>query len=338
MANTASSGDTLAKSGMWLDSLHVYLPIALMPVTAQPNKRPLTHYAALSLGAAIATFLMKLLAWRLTNSVSILSDALETIANIAAAFITFAALWVAVRPEDEEHAFGHSKVEYFASGTEGVLIVVAAVVIAWAAIERFLSPHPIQNPVIGLGILAAASFINLGVAAILLRAGRERDSIALRADSKHLMTDVWTSGAVLVAVVIVTFTGWLWLDPLLGLGLAVYIFITGAKLVRESMGGLMDSRLPPSELEAIRVALGEYASEGIQFHALRTRRAAAMKFATVHMLMPGAWTIAHGHSMAERVEKDLRSAVPGLIVVTHLEPEEDLASWRDVKLERTDES
>lgn len=301
---------------------------------AVATERPLTHYALLSLAAAVTTFLLKFGAWWLTDSVGMLSDALESLANVAAAFIALASLAVAVRPEDEEHAFGHSKAEYFAAGTEGVMILLAAVAIGWTAIGRFLSPQPITNPVLGLLILGAASVVNLVVARILTKVGTRRDSIALRADAKHLMTDVWTSGAVVVAVILVAMTGWNWLDPLIGLLLALHIIATGVRLINESMHGLMDTGLAGEELALMRTTLDRYAAEGVQYHALRTRQAAAIKFMTVHLLMPGKWTIHRGHEMAERIEADLRGKIRGLVVFTHIEPIEDPASFHDVKLLR----
>lgn len=296
--------------------------------------RPLTHFAMLSLGAAVVTFLLKLLAWWLTDSVGILSDALESLTNVAAAFIALASLTVAVRPEDDQHAFGHSKAEYFAAGTEGVLILLAAVGIGWAAIGRLIAPQPIANPALGLGLLSVAALINFAVARVLTRVGTERNSIALRADAKHLLTDVWTTAAVVVAVVLVALSGWTWLDPLLGLLLAAHIIATGIRLVRESLYGLMDTGLEEAELEIVRRTLDRFAAEGVQYHALRTRQAAAMKFMTVHLLMPGAWTIAEGHAMADRIEGELRASVQGLIVLTHIEPAEDPVSFEDVKLVR----
>ena len=298
------------------------------------KERPLTHFALLSVAAAIVTFLMKLVAWRLTGSVGLLSDALESLANLAAAFIALASIAVAVRPEDEEHAFGHSKAEYFAAGTEGALILLAAAAIGWTAIERFFFPQAITAPAAGLAVSIGASLINFAVARVLMKVGIARRSVALEADAKHLLTDVWTSAVVVVAVTLVAITGWPWLDPLLGLLLTFHIIATGVRLIRESLLGLMDSGLPAEELEAIRAALAQFATEGVQYHALRTRRAGALKFMSVHLLMPGAWTIARGHDLAERLESDLRKIVPGLIVFTHMEPEEDPVSWHDVALER----
>lgn len=297
-------------------------------------ERPLTHYALLSLAAALVTFLLKLVAWHLTGSVGLLSDALESLANVAAALVAFASLSVAMKPEDDDHAHGHSKAEYFAAGIEGGLIMVAAVAIGWTAVDRFFSPQAITQPVLGLAVSMGASLVNFLVAGILVKVGRKRRSIALEADAKHLMTDVWTSIAVLVAVALVAITGWVWLDPLIGLLLAFHIIFTGFKLVSESLHGLMDSAVPPDELEAIRNALDKFSDEGVQYHALRTRRAGSLKFMSVHLLMPGEWTIARGHDMSEQIETDLRNLIPGLVVVTHLEPVEDPVSWHDVGLER----
>ena len=298
------------------------------------KERPLTHFALLSVAAAVVTFLLKLLAWRLTGSVGLLSDALESLANLAAALIALGSLAVAARPEDEDHAFGHSKAEYFAAGIEGGLIVVAAVAIGWTAVESFLLPYALTHATAGLAVSVVASGINLMVARVLARVGREHRSIALEADARHLMTDVWTSAVVIAAVGLVAVTGWWWLDPLLGLVLAFHIIAIGVKLIRESMEGLMDSSLQAEDQGAIRTALGRFAGEGVQYHALRTRRAAALKFVSVHLLMPGEWSIAKGHDVTERIEAELRDTVPGLIVFTHMEPVEDPASWQDVALER----
>jgi len=300
------------------------------------KERPLTDYARLSVAAAVITFVLKLIAWRVTGSVGLLSDALESLVNLAAAFVALGSLAVAARPADDDHAFGHSKAEYFAAGTEGALILVAAAAIGWSAADRLFTPQPLHEPVIGLAISVVASCVNLGVARVLLSVGRKRNSIALESDAKHLMTDVSTSVAVIFAVGLVALTGWWWLDPLIGLLLALHIVTTGVGLVRESMLGLMDTGLPAAQLETIRATLCKYAAEGVQYHALRTRRAAARQFMSVHLLMPGAWSISRGHDLAERLESDLRQAVPGLIVLTHLEPDDDPVSWQDVELERKD--
>lgn len=303
---------------------------------ARMKERPLTYYARLSVAAAVITLVLKLIAWRLTGSVALLSDALESLVNLAAAFVALGSLAVAARPADDDHAFGHSKAEYFAAGTEGALILVAAAAIAWSAAERFFAPHALSDPVAGLAISAVASGVNFAVARVLLRVGRQRNSIALEADAKHLLTDVWTSLAVIPAVALVALTGWLWLDPLIGLLVALHIVVTGVGLVRESMLGLMDTGLPVPQLEIIHATLAKYAEEGVQYHALLTRRAAARQFMSVHLLMPGTWSITRGHDVAERIECDLRKTIPGLIVLTHLEPDDDPVSWHDVELERKD--
>jgi len=303
---------------------------------ARMKERPLTYYARLSVVAAVLTFVLKLAAWRLTGSVGLLSDALESLANLAAAFVALGSLAVAARPADEDHAFGHSKAEYFAAGVEGTLIIGAAGAIGWNAVDRFFSPQALHEPFMGIAISIAASLVNLAVARVLIAVARRRDSVALGADAKHLMTDVWTSAAVIAAVALVAFTGWKWLDPLIGLFLALHIVATGVTLVRESMLGLMDTGLPADQLETIRTTLAKYAPEGVQYHALLTRRAAARRFMSVHLLMPGAWPISRGHDLAERIEADLRKAVPGLVVLTHLEPDDDPVSWHDVELERKD--
>ena len=298
------------------------------------KERPLTHYAMLSIAVAVVTFMLKLVAWHLTGSVGLLSDALESLANVAAALVALASLAVAMKPEDDDHAHGHSKAEYFAAGIEGGLIMVAAVAIGWEAEDRFFSPQVITQPVLGLTVSMVASLLNFLVAGVLMRVGRARRSVALEADAKHLMTDVWTSIAVLVAVSLVALTGWSWLDPLIGLLLAVHIIVTGVKLVHQSLHGLMDKAVDAEELETIRNALDKYAAEGAQYHALRTRQAGSLKFMSVHLLMPGDWSITRGHDLSEKIENDLRNAIPGLVVVTHLEPIEDPVSWDDVGLER----
>ncbi|MCE9518632.1 MAG: cation diffusion facilitator family transporter [Verrucomicrobia bacterium] len=298
------------------------------------SKSNLTHYAWLSIAAALTTLFLKLASYWLTGSVGLLSDALESLVNLAAAVIALISLTISARPADEEHAYGHTKVEYFSSGIEGALILVAATGIGWSAVGHLIHPHPLEKLSAGLIIATVASLINLVVARILFRAAREGHSVTLEADAHHLMTDVWTSVVVISGVGIVSLTGWFWLDPLLGLAVAVQIIITGVKLVRNSMLGLMDTGLPPEELALIRDVLDKHAGDGVQYHALRTRVAGAWRFMSVHLLVPGNWTVAHGHDIAEDIEQELRSQVPRLTVTTHLEPVEDPVSWDDVELER----
>ena len=295
---------------------------------------PLTRYAWLSVAAAVITFLFKLTAWHLTGSVSMLSDALESLANLAAAFFAVASLAVAARPADEDHAYGHSKAEYFASGVEGALIIAAAAGIGWAAIERLFHPVPLSGVGAGLAVSAVASLINLAVARVLLKVSRARRSPALEADAKHLMTDVWTSAVTIVAVAVAALTGWPWLDPIFGLLLTAHIVATGIRLVHQSALGLMDTAIPSAELDAIKSILLGLETEGLQYHALRTRRAGVRCFMSLHLLVPGAWSVKQAHDRAEALEVALRAAVPHLNVITHIEPIEDPLSLIDARLDR----
>lgn len=294
---------------------------------------PVTRFALLSVAAALVTFVLKLVAWQFTSSVTLLSDALESVANLAAALVAVASVTVSARPADEDHAYGHTKVEYFAGGIEGALILVAAGGIGWSAVDRFFHPVPLTGFSAGLSVSVVASAINLLVARLLLRAAKQYHSVALEADGKHLMTDVWTSVAAVAGLILVRLTGWPWLDPALGLILAFHIVFTGVNLVHQSMLGLMDTGLPQEELSAIKEILHEYAPDGVSWHALRTRQAGARRFASVHLLVPGDWTVQRGHDLAEAIEARLKSAVPRLHVLTHLEPVEDPASFRDAVLE-----
>lgn len=294
---------------------------------------PVIRFALLSVLAAVVTFVLKLVAWKFTGSVTLLSDALESVANLAAALVAVASVTVSARPADEEHAYGHTKVEYFAGGIEGALILVAAAGIGWNAVDRFFHPQALTGFAAGLSISVVASGINLIVARLLLRAARQYHSVALDADGKHLMTDVWTSVAAVVGLILVNLTGWPWLDPALGLLLAFHIVFTGVHLVHQSMLGLMDTGVPPEELASIKQVLAGYEAEGMQWHALRTREAGARRFMSVHLLVPGDWTVQRGHDVAEAVEAALREAVPRLHVLTHLEPIEDPVSFQDAVLE-----
>lgn len=300
----------------------------------KPASRPLTHYAMLSIAVAVLTFFLKLASWHLTGSVGLLSDALESLVNVAASCIALASLWVSARPADDDHAYGHTKVEYFAGGMEGALIILAAAGIGWNAIERLFHPQPLNDLGLGVGVALLATVFNFLVARLLNRVGKANHSIALTADAAHLMTDVWTSLAVVAAVGLVALTGWQRLDPILGMALAVHIVFTGVKLVRESMMGLMDTALPTEEMETIRQVLANYAAEGVQYHALRTRQAGAWRFMSVHLLVPGDWTVLHGHELADRIEQEIHRKVSRITVTTHLEPLEDPKSWEDVEIQR----
>ena len=297
----------------------------------------LGRFAWLSIAAAVTTIALKTLAWWLTDSVGLLSDALESLVNLTAAVATLVLLTVAARPPDEEHAYGYSKAEYLASGFEGILILVAAVAIAFAAADRLLNPRPLESVGLGLVVSALASAVNFGVARVLLAAGREHRSIALEADARHLMTDVWTSAGVIAGVAAVAVTGWQRLDPLLALAVAAHIVWIGWQLMQRSFLGLMDRALPAPERERIEGVLARYRADGVEFHALRTRQAAGRSFMSVHVLVPGDWSVQAGHDLAERVEADVRAVLPGLTVFTHLEPAGDPASYQDITLDRSRE-
>ncbi len=296
--------------------------------------RSLARFAWLSIAAAVATIALKTVAWRLTGSVGLLSDALESLVNLAAAVMALLMLTLAVRPPDEEHAHGHTKAEYLASGFEGLLILVAALAIGVTAVARFLSPRPLEQVGFGLAVSVVASLVNLAVAQVLFRAARRYRSIALEADAHHLMTDVWTSAGVLVGVGLVALTGWERLDPVVALAVAAQIVWMGVRLVRRSATGLLDAALPPEEQASLRAVLDRHAGPEIQFHAVRTRQAGTRRFVSLHVLVPGAWTVRCGHDLVEQVEADVRAALPGANVLTHLEAIEDPVSFEDQQLDR----
>lgn len=302
-----------------------------MPATAA-GVRPLAAFAWLSIATALVTIAMKGLAYWLTGSVGLLSDALESLVNLAAAIVALSMIRVAARPPDEDHAYGYSKAEYFASGFEGALIMVAALTIAVAAVQRLLAPVPLEQLDVGLVVSALAALLNLAVGRVLVRAGKRHDSIALEADGHHLLTDVWTSGGIILGLLAVLATGWHWLDPLIALAVAINIVWTGYRLLKRSALGLLDKALPGEQRDAIFRVLRDYEARGAQFHALRTRRAAGRSFISMHVLVPGEWTVQKGHDLLEEIERDLRTAVRGSSVITHLEPIEDPASHLDREL------
>jgi cation diffusion facilitator family transporter len=297
------------------------------------HRASLTRYAWLSIAAAIAIIGLKGTAYWVTGSVGLLSDALESVINLVAACVALVVLGIVARPADEDHPYGHDKAEYFSSGLEGGMILIAAVGIAIAAFERMLHPQPLHDLGLGLAIATVASVINFAVARILFAAARRYDSITLEADAHHLMTDVWTSVGVLIGVGAAGMSGWQWLDPVAALFVAANIVWTGTMLVRRSARGLMDTALPLEERSAIEKILDAYRREGIAYHALLTRRSGARRFISVHILVPGAWSVQRGHDLLERIEGEMREALPNITAITHLEPIEDPASWRDTELE-----
>jgi cation diffusion facilitator family transporter len=294
----------------------------------------LQRYAWLSIATALATIVLKGVAWWLTGSVGLLSDALESLVNLAGAVMALAMLNVAAIPEDEDHHFGHGKAEYFSSAFEGLLIIVAALAIGYTAVDRLLHPRALEQIGVGLAVSVVASLVNLAVARVLLAAGRQYHSITLEADAHHLMTDVWTSAGVIVAVGAVAATGWSWLDPVIALLVAANIVRTGWLLLRRSAAGLMDAALPEAQTQAIEAVLERYRDQGLDFHALLTRQAGARAFVSVHVLVPGVWTVQDGHDWLERIEGEIRAVVPNAHVLTHLEPIEDPLSAADRHLDR----
>jgi cation diffusion facilitator family transporter len=294
----------------------------------------LTRFAWLSIAAAVLTIGLKTIAWWITDSVGLLSDAMESVVNLVGGLMALAMLTVAERPADEDHPYGHGKAEYFSSGVEGTLILIAAVCIGVAAVDRLISPKPLEEIGIGLVVSIVASLVNLGVALLLLRVGRRRSSITLEANARHLLTDVWTSVGVVAGVGMVALTDWERLDPIVALIVAANIIWTGVGIVRQSISGLMDAALPVEGRVAVQGVLKRHEQAGVKFHALWTRQAGARKFISLHVLVPGDWTVQRGHQLLERIENDIRHVVPDSTIFTHLESLDDPTSWDDETLDR----
>ena len=288
-----------------------------------------TSYAWLSLATSVVTLTLKFAAYGLTGSVGLLSDAVEAFVNIGAALVALAMLsWAAMKP-DAEHNFGHEKAQYFSSGIEGALIFVAAGAIVWTAVPRLWSPQPIEQLGLGIALSIFAAMANAACAWVLLRAAREHRSITLEADAKHLMTDVWTTAGVIVGVLLVKFTGWLRLDPIIAILVALQILWTGWSLLSRSFQGLMDRAVPDADRASIVEVLETIKQQGGDYHALRTRMAGAKAFVDVHVLVPGGMSVQAGHDLVEKLENEIRARLPHVEVLTHLEPLEDPKSWDD---------
>lgn len=302
---------------------------------APPRHRPpddLSRFAWLSIAAAAVTILLKTLAWRITGSVGLLSDAAESLVNLVAAIIALVALKVSIRPPDKNHPFGHSKAEYFSAGAEGMMIFIAAAVIMYTAVQRFIHPRSIEDVGIGLLVSVLASVVNGLVAWVLLKNGRQRRSMTLIADGKHMLTDVWTSVGVLVGVGLVWLTGWQRLDPIVAFAVGVNILVTGAKLVGQSGTALLDVSLPKEDNEAIRDFLDAHSNDHVKFHAVRTREAGYRRFLEFHMLVPGSWTVKQGHDAMEDLIDEILDEWPEMRVSGHLEPIEDPRSYEDMDI------
>ena len=301
--------------------------------TSQPIR--LTRFAWLSIGAAVITILLKLLAYWLTNSVGFLSDALESFVNLATAIVALWALSIAAKPADDEFSYGYSKVEYFSSGFEGGMILLAAGTIVVSAIPRLINPQPLEQVGIGLVISVIASLVNFVVARVLMNAGKKYKSLTLESDAKHLMTDVFTTVGVIAGVALVAITGWERLDPIIALIVAANILVTGIKLLRHAGHGLMDASLPEVQVSEIQKTIEPYTEQGVQFHALRTRSSAARGYVSMHALVPGNWSVKQAHDLAEIVEQDIRQKEPQLSVFIHIEPIEDPVSFQDIDINRS---
>jgi len=288
-------------------------------------------YAWLSLATSIVTIVLKFLAWHLTGSVGLLSDAVEAVVNIAAALVALGVLTYAAAGPDREHNFGHEKAQYFSSGIEGALIFVAAAGIVWSAMPRLMHPMPLEQVGRGLALSVLAALANVWCAWVMLRAARAHRSITLEADAKHLLTDVWTTAGVFAGVLLVQWTGWLRLDPIVALAVAVQILWTGWHLMRRSFEGLMDRAIPEADRVVIVEVLEALRHQGGDYHALRTRVAGPKSFVDVHVLLPGGMTIQAGHDLVEELERSIAARLPHVEVLTHLEPIEDPRSWDDPK-------
>ena len=300
------------------------------------DARRLPRYAWLSAVAAVVTLGLKAAAWMITGSVGLLSDALEALVNLAGAVLAIVMLQVAARPPDEEHPYGHGKAEYFSGGVEGALIVFSALGISIAAVHRLLAPRPLEQVPLGLAVGAVAAVINLVVAMILMRTGRRYGSLTLEAGAHHLYSDVWTSLGVFAGIGAVVWTGRQWLDPVVGILVSANILRTGWGIVRQAVTGLMDTSLDGEELAALERALAPPVTPPVQVHALRSRRSGTRRFVSMHVLVPGEWSVHRGHQLLERIEADVRGAILNVTVLTHLESLDDPASWDDMTLDRRD--
>ena len=293
---------------------------------------PHGRLALLSLGVAILNVALKFAAYRLTGSIGLLSDAVESGVNVVAALTALFALWYAAQPADESHPYGHEKIEFFSSGIEGSLIVGAAVAIAWASGARLFHPSPPENIGAGVAVALVATALNFVVARVLFKTARESDSIILEADAQHLMSDVWTSLAVVVGLSLVSATHLPILDPLLAMLVAVNIARIGFSLVRRSFDGLMDRALDKDETERIRTAIGAHLEKGMTYHALRTRRAGGRRFADYHLLVPGAMAVQDAHELEMKIEAAIEASVAGIEVTSHIEPVEEPRAWNDSRI------
>ena len=283
---------------------------------AQQVKR----YIWLSIVAALVTITLKMIAWRISGSVGLLSDAMESFVNLFSALFALVMLRIAYTPPDEQHPFGHSKAEYFASVLEGAMIFIAAGLILYTAIPRLFQPAPLEALNIGLIFSVVSTALNFAVAQVLIRAGKRLNSIALRADGRHLMTDVWTTAGIVIGLIAVLLTGWLWLDALLAIGVAFHILSEGYKLMKESVNGLMDRSLSEAEIQKIEQLLQTYAPRHVLYTHLKTRVSGSQRFVLVNILVPADWQVGKSHDLLDEIEAKISQLLGGANVSTHLEP------------------
>ncbi len=299
------------------------------------KKESLKKFAYLSIAAAVVTIGLKFFAYLYTGSMGLLSDALESCVNLVAAVVALIMIHISEKPADEGHEFGHTKAEYFSSAIEGSLILVAAFSIIWSAVPRLIAPQPIENVGLGLLISTSASLVNLGVSLVLISNGKKRKSLLLEADGKHLMTDVWTSAGVIAGVLIVKLTGFLILDPVIAVLVALNIIWTGFTLIKRSANGLMDASITEEELKKVKEYLDGLKTDTIEYHSLMTRQAGQRKFISLHLLVPGEWSVQQGHDFAEKIEESIEDMFSEPVTVSsHIEPIEDPASMRDIGIDR----
>lgn len=297
-----------------------------------------SHYALLSVCAAIVTIGLKAAAYQLTDSVGLLSDALESVVNLVAALAAFFAIIIAARPPDDEHSFGHHKVEYFSSGVEGALILMTAILIIISAVQRIQGSQPLESIGGGIVIAGIATALNFGISIILKRAGKQHRSIALEADAHHLMSDVWTSLGVIVGLGLVKLTGWQWVDIVIALGVAIHILLVGWRLLKKSLLGLMDTAWPIADQQQLIDILEQFGQGRLTYHALRTRISGSLRFVSLHLQVPGNWSVQHGHAVVDQLEAQIREQLSPVSIIIHLEPLEDPASWADVALFRPNDT
>ncbi|MCA9860828.1 MAG: cation transporter [Thermomicrobiales bacterium] len=314
------------------------MDVLLAARTDQAPGASLLKWGWLSIGAAIITIALKFGAYLLTDSIGLLSDAVESLVNLVAAGSALFALWYSTRPVDRSHNYGHQKIEFFSAAVEGGLILVAAVTISWYSIQRLITPRPIESVSLGLFVALLATVINLLLARAMLRVAREHDSVVLHADGQHLMTDVWTTVGVVAALILASMTGWQWVDPIVGLAVAVNILRIGFGLLRSSFDGLMDRAVPVDEEQQIRMAIEQLLPSDVTYHALRTRRAGSHRIVDLHLLVPGTQHVRDAHQLSKRIESAIDEVFPGTETIVHIEPLEDPDAWVDselIELEQT---